>query len=160
MAVQDKYVNSDLAAGRFASPYNQSGFVEGVINQAVDVAVADDDGSIYRLGRIRSSDVPARSQIACQAITNGTDYDLGVYKAGVGGAVVSKDVFMNGQTMASASITINGLSALTGANFGKQLWEILGLTSDPQIEYDLVLTANTVGSAAGRINVIYEPLTI
>jgi hypothetical protein len=34
---------------------------------------------------------------------------------------------------------------------GKTFWELGGVAADPQVEYDVAVTANTVGSAAGTI---------
>jgi hypothetical protein len=34
----------------------------------------------------------------------------------------------------------------------KRLWERLGLSVDPQVDYDLALTGDTVGTGAGTIS--------
>lgn len=123
------------------------------------VAAADDDTSVYRLCRVKSSWVPFEITVATTAITGGTDYDLGVYRISTGattGAVVDRDILMDGQTMATASTTLNGMGIVAAGDRGKAIWELLGLTADPQLEYDLALTANTVGTAAGTIAVSYS----
>lgn len=153
MAVELKYANSALTNFKYLDS-SKSGniFASG---QSVAVAAADDDGSVYGLAIVDSSWVPAQINIQTTAITGGTDYDLGLYEVGNGvpGAVVDKDVLMDGQTMASASQTLNGMSAVTADKRGQELWQLLGLSADPQKKYVLALTANTVGTAAGTINV-------
>jgi hypothetical protein len=143
MAVENKYVDSNLAAGTFADASYNGGirFVKGTF----EVAAADDDASIYRLARINSSEVLLRATLMCDAITGGTDYDLGLYEvttAAGSGAVVDKDLFMDGQTFASATKTIDGLNSTTLRDSGKS--------------YDIALTANTVGTAAGTITYFLE----
>ena len=78
------------------------------------------------------------------------------------GVVADKDIFADGLDPASGeAITapLNGLTNLGGAdpvgNVGKKLWELLGLTqaqSAAEGAYDLAITANTVGSAAGTVS--------
>ena len=118
------------------------------------VAAADDDGSTYLLIKdVPSSFVPVKAFIECDAITSGTDYDIGVYDSETG-AVVTKDLLVNGQTLATASKVLDGLSAVDLADLGalKSIAELLGLTpSTAKAKYDIVLTGNTVGSAAGDV---------
>lgn len=160
MAVEDKYVNTELASGVLADA-GYAGTTKVVI-QTFEVAAADDDGSVYRLARISDSDILLRATIMCDAITGGTDYDLGLYKTGVAGTVVDKDCFMDGQTFASATKTIDGLQTVAIENRVKEIWSLVsGVTSqtkDEGYEYDIALTANTVGSAAGTVTVILEIL--
>lgn len=121
----------------------------------VEVAAADDDGSVYRMVRLPSNARVISMTRFNDAITAGTVYDLGVYQtAANGGAVVDADVFATDADLSSASVVgvemryevadINGIE--------KRLWEVLGLTSDPQREYDIAFTGDTVGTAAGTIS--------
>lgn len=162
MAVENKYVNTSIAAGTFAdSTYNSQ---TKTIIQTFEVAAADDDGSIYRLARINSNEILLKATIMCDAITGGTDYDLGIYKpttvAG-SGAVVDKDIFMDGQTFASATKTIDGLQTVDIANRTLNVVDLLNIVNTTTLansnqEYDIALTANTVGTAAGTVTVILE----
>lgn len=121
------------------------------------VAAADDDGSTYLLAKsVPSSFKPVKAFIECDAITSGTDYDIGLYNS-VTGAEVDKDLLVDGQTLATASKVLDGLSNVDLANLGqlKSLAELLGLTpTTAKGEYDIVLTGNTVGSAAGDVRYI------
>jgi hypothetical protein len=126
-----------------------------VATGTVEVAAADDDASVFRLFRVRSSDKLLNIFIANDAITGMTDCDVGIYQtAERGGAVVTKDVFADGVTFASAldyRDLLNNDDAADIAEVDKLVWERLGLTSDPQLEYDVCITANTIGSGAGTL---------
>lgn len=157
MAVEDKYVNADTAAGKKAAAVYTNGVYEFTLIATEETAAADDDGSKYRLFKALPSNlIPVEISIVCDAITDGTDYDLGLYKTNLG-AVVDKDVLMDGQTLATALTRATGhqlgLGAVNAADIGKTLAELSGETN-PDAAYDIVLTANTVGSAAGTISVI------
>lgn len=125
----------------------------------VGVLAADDDGSTYLVAKsVPSSFRPVRCTVMTTAITGGTDYELGLYNSRTG-AVVSKGLFMTGQTLASASRTLDGLAAVSVADLGakKTIAELLSLTpTTAQASYDIVLTADTVGSAAGDVAIILE----
>jgi len=158
MAVQDKYVDDSLAAGKITAAVNAQGQALVTLIATEEIAAADDDASVYRFFKsVPSNYIPVEISILTDGITSGTDYDLGVYKVGVGGAVVEKDILMDGQTMASALTRATGhqlgLSAVDIANVNSTLAELSGQTY-PDASYDICLTANTVGSAAGTITII------
>jgi hypothetical protein len=123
----------------------------------VAVAAADDDTSVFRFFRVRSDIRIFSFKVFCDALTSGTDWDLGVYQtAANGGAVVEVDVFADAQSLATAITTGTEIRFHDTTNapiqdVDMQLWEVLGLSSDPGIEYDICLTANTIGSAAGDV---------
>jgi hypothetical protein len=121
------------------------------------VEVADDAsiGSIYRFFRVGSWMRPVSLTILCDAIT-GAAADVGLYRrAADGGAAVDADIFASAQSIATASKT--GIMCLfeSGsndvANVEKRIWELLGLTADPNLEYDLALTLTAGLSAAGTL---------
>ena len=161
MAVENKYVNSDLANDRLSDPQLNTG--GEVISSVVEfeVAAADDDGSIYRLvksipGTMRIKEV----EILNDAVTGGTDYDLGIYETlGDGGAVKVADVLADGVDMSSARAigsAENGLSNLTINDLDKTIYEHAGDAFASRLSsYDIALTANTVGTADGTIVVAF-----
>lgn len=157
MAVENKYVDSDLAALKKGEAITTVGANLFAYVATLEVAAADDDGSVYRLfANVPSNLVPLEITVATDGITGGTDYDLGIYKTTTSGAVIDKDVLMDGQTMASALTRATGhnlgLAAVNIADVRKTLAELSGQT-DPDLAYDIALTANTVGTAAGTISV-------
>lgn len=122
----------------------------------VEVAAADDDGSVFRMVRLPSNARVISITRFNDAITLGTAYEIGLHQtAANGGAVADADVFASAVDLSAASVVgveqryeaadINGIE--------KRLWELLGLTSDSQREYDLTFTGTTVGTSAGTISV-------
>jgi hypothetical protein len=161
MAVEDKYVDADLAAGKLAKGALSQGAETITVVATVEIAAGDDDDSVYRLFKsVPSTYVPVEITIATDGITGGTDYDLGLYEVGVGKDVVDADILMDGQTMASALTRATGhqlgLQTVDIANIGKTLGElaVIGAASEAIESYDIALTANTVGTAAGTISVL------
>lgn len=158
-------VNTKSAAisSRDATPMTlaPAHLVRGVVYQAVgsvEKAGSDSNTSVFRMARLRSSDRVSTVHILNDAITGGTSYDVGLYRtASDGGAVVDADIFASAVDLSSANQT-SGLDVTfeaTATNIDKiekRLWELLGLSADPQIEYDLALTANTAGAGAGTIS--------
>lgn len=156
MAVVDKYTDANLVAGKITSAINNIGTKTTTIVGTVAVAAADDDTSVYRvLPNIPSSLVPIMISVHNTAVAAGTDYDLGLYKV-TGGAVVDKDILADGLDMSSARTiaTLNnaGMTTIDIAD-GNQDLATLGAETNPEASYDICLTANTVGSAAGTIRV-------
>jgi len=116
------------------------------------IAAADADGDSYVMARLPSNAVIKEIKVLCDAITGGTDFDLGVnYPPNKGGTVIDADCLMDGQTLATASKVLDGFAAPAIENRYKELWEIAGLTADPCHNLDIVLTGNTVGTAAGDV---------
>lgn len=131
----------------------------------VPVAAADDDTSKYVVGVVTANERPKDINVFCDEITAGTDYDIGLYRIdsdGGLGAVVDKDLFADGLNLATAQDRLFGLGAPAIENLGKTVRELLVAASitaninDPQ--YYVVVTANTVGSAAGDITVRYDAI--
>lgn len=156
MAVQDKYTDSNVAAQK-----KTHSFLTGVGNKIfyaagqASIAAADDDGSVYRILKdVPANYVPVRIAITNTAITNGTDYDIGIYDRDLG-AVKERDIFLDGASMASARTVrtdVTSLTAAVEADFGKSVGELSTATT-VALAYDIALTANTVGTVAGTVTV-------
>jgi hypothetical protein len=160
MAVENKFANSLLGTGALTD--SSKGGNTKLLSQSAAIAAADDDGSKYGLFLVKSNDAPISCDVQCTAITGGTDYELGLYDYnmdGIVGAVVSKGLLMTGQTMATASLALNGMSNVAASARGQKFWQLLGLSADPQKTYVVALTGDTVGTAAGTINVDLSILT-
>lgn len=157
MGVQNHFTNNGVNIGEKLTPGEGLSDIQRLIGRTAILA-ADDDTSTYLLGSLSSSFRPFNMTVMCDAITGGTDYDLGLYNP-VTGLVVDKDLFMDGQTLASASRVLNGMSAIAIENIGKTIAELLSLNPSTALPYyDLVLTANTAGTAAGDVVVIADGL--
>lgn len=164
MAVEDKYVNA-LYVGSIASKMlpaiNATGCELSFIRETVSVLAADSDNSKYRVFKGLSPNIiPVEILVANTAITAGTSYDLGLYQTDLG-VVADADCFAAAMDMSAAALlpiagtAKNGMAAVSLSNYNKRLWEHAGVTDvkNRPGAYDLVLTANTVGTVDGTITV-------
>ncbi len=160
MAVQNYMTNYNTTPGRGEKLEQGRGASELIsFSGTATVAAADDDGSTFLLIKdVPSSFKPSRAYIETTAITSGTDYDVGLYDVRTG-AEVDKDILVDGQTLATASKVLDGLSNVALADLAllKSLAELLALTpTTAKAAYDIVLTANTIGSAAGTVRYLLQ----
>lgn len=136
--------------------------------ESFEVAAADSDGDTYTLFPVSLDARVDDLLIFNDAITGGTDYDIGFYKITDNdlGAAIDADKLMDGQTMASArsvftSVLGLGTSAMDlGTEVGEKIWELCGYASidaareaNPTNQVYVVITANTVGSATASLTV-------
>lgn len=141
--------------------YSESKYTKGnvyKITENVAIEVADADGDTFTVGVITSGAIIQRgsSDMSCTAITAGTDFDLGIHEIDLGatnwvGDAVDADLFTDGDDLSSAADGIDPYQSIAAGDMGKPLWELLGLSADPKKNYLVVLTGNTVGSAAGNV---------
>lgn len=123
----------------------------------MNVNNTDSIGSTYRLCRISSDSIVIGATLFNGAVT-GAAADVGLYQTVAnGGAVVDADFFAAAQSIATASAGVNILGGNTAtygpANRAKRIWEVLGLTADPQREYDVVLTLTAAATATAPAGV-------
>jgi len=119
----------------------------------VEAVNGDSIGSTYRFFRVGSWMRPVHLTLFCDAITSGAG-DLGLYRAASdGGAVVSQALFASAQSIATAIILGTNIRFEQDdiANVEKRIWELLGLTADPNLEYDVTLTLTAAAAASGTI---------
>lgn len=130
----------------------------------VEMASGDTDASVYRFVRVRSTDSIKSIKLYHDSITGASDIDCGLYTIG-SGAVVDADLYADGFTIAvllpaiphvlaeTPYLELRFGDATTAAinDINNTVWEDLGLSTDPGLEYDLCLTGNTVGSTGGTM---------
>lgn len=159
MAVEDKYVDADIVAAERPVGAFSRGQRPITMIATVEIAAADSDGSVYRFFKNVSAHlIPTDIRIFNDAITGGTDYDLGLYKTD-GGAVIDKDCFLDGGDLSAAHASGSGLSGLSIVDVANLLRALYEYTSETigaikTSGYDICLTANTVGSAAGTVTIV------
>lgn len=127
------------------------------------MGASDSNNSVYRFFKIPSNALITDIRVMNDANTSGTSYKCGLLLPNGGSTVVSGSdaIFIPaGTTMASARNVWTSLyfPAIAGnsaavANVTKRVWELLGLSSDPDAVYDLAVTAVTAGSAGGNLAV-------
>lgn len=154
MAIENKYVNEERQSGQIQGDSLTTGGGRATpLIASEEIAAADDDGSVYRFFSVPSNAVTFPDlAISHDSITGGTDYDVGFYyPREKGGAVISKDCLADGLTLASAAKNASAFGKVDVANYGKPNWVIAGLSADPGGVFDIALTGNTVGTAAGTV---------
>lgn len=129
--------------------------------------------SVYRVGKVRSSDFYHQLRIVTTADAGTTTVvDVGLYRTGTAtapGALVDQDFFASSLSLKDGAIVTTG-SGVNAAdqtfeagvagglitNAEKRIWECLGLTSDPGLEYEVVLTLTGAcdGTATALVQVI------
>jgi hypothetical protein len=110
-------------------------------------------GSTYRMFQIPSNAIISSLKLWCDALSTSVILDIGVYRTtGDGGAVVSANLFANDVDCSSAVAgTEQRYNALNIDTVGKQLWDLLGLSADPSVAYDIVITTGATMTAGGTI---------
>lgn len=143
---------------------NESGSVVRAVNGLVTLTSGDTQNttyaagaSVYRVGKIRSADFYDQLRIVTTAdMGTTTVVDVGLYNLGTTaapGTVVDQDFFASSLSLKDNAIvtTGSGVNAAdqtfeAGAagglitNAGKRVWECLGLSVDPGVEYEVALT--------------------
>jgi hypothetical protein len=148
--------NADAVPAVLNNPRIDGGF-ERVKVSTADVTNLDSIGSTYRLFRVPSNAVMTDLRVYCPAITTAAT-DIGLYRtAKDGGAVVDADLFTSAQVLTSAlagTDVLHESGVFSLANSGKELWDALGLTSDPSVFYDVTMTLTAAAGSTGVVKVI------
>lgn len=125
----------------------------------ISIASADAaNGDIYRVATLPVDAVITNVKIKTTALTSAIDNDLGFYKT-QNGSVVDADILADGQTLASASKSLDGLKDVSVANTGKTIFDLYkavnsaGTALDGEKYVDVALTINTAPTANGNISV-------
>jgi hypothetical protein len=100
---------------------------------------------------------PVNLAIYCDALGAGCAGDVGLYRtAADGGAVVDADFFASAVAIATAvngtDITYEAASAMDISKIEQRIWEVLGLTVDPNLEYDVAVTLTAATVAGGTLS--------
>ena len=73
------------------------------------------------------------------------------------GAVVSVALFATSISAASAVVNVDErYNNLATSTMGQRIWQLLGLTTDPLLYYDLTFTSTTAATAAGTLSCQYS----
>lgn len=164
MAVENKYVNDKVQAGKVDEAQYVNGQDIVAMVETEELAAGDSNASVYRFFKgLNPNLIPIRIDVyGDAAITDANDCDLGFYKStkdGVLGAVISKDVLADALDIAgisSAVTPLNGLNNVDIANRKKKIYELCGHTVKNYVQgYDLALTANTgVTTTGGTVTIV------
>jgi len=148
--------NADATPVVLNSPRVDGAF-EHVKVATAAITSGDSVDSTYRMFRVPSNAVVTDLRIYAPDIGTTTIADIGLYAAD-GGAVVDANFFADALSLKDGAL--NGVDVLheaavfTIANSGKELWDALGLTSDPSVSYDVALTLTGAADATGTVKLI------
>lgn len=151
--------NADAVPAVLNSPRVDGGY-ERVEIATIAITSGDNTASTYRMFRLPSNAVVSDLRIYSPDIGTTTISDIGLYRtAKDGGAVVDANFFADALSLKDGAL--NGVDVLhegggffTIANSGKELWDALGLTSDPSVFYDVALTLTADADATGTVKLI------
>ena len=118
-------------------------------------------GTIHRLFEIPSNAVISRVFFSAPDIGTTTAADIGLYRTtNDGAAVVDADFFASAQALNAGpydNVDITRESAvITPANRFQPVWQILGLTADPNVKYDVALTMTGASDGTGSVDVTVQ----
>lgn len=126
------------------------------------VANGDSIASVYRFTRIKSNDLVSKVLLDNATLGAACTMDIGLYQtSGNGGAVVDAGFFASAIDMNAANRALDVTresGVITVANMEKRVWQLLGLSADPQREYDVAGTLVAAAAAAGSVCVQVEVL--
>jgi hypothetical protein len=139
---------TSLDAGTPINPTVHHGRVRSAV-AVVESDAADANNDVYRFVRVHSSWALRHIYLRWDQIANGTDFNIGLWDtAENGGAVVNENLFGDAVTLASAAskVPVDQLFENQDINkLGTQVWQMLGLTADPNRFYDVALIGIAIG---------------
>lgn len=165
MAVE--HLKSTPVTNRDASPrvLNNPGVAGGAVLRALGVVTntaASSVGSTQRYCSVPSNALVKRVTYASAANGATGQVDIGLYQtAANGGAVVDADLFASALDPGGGAIAPTDVTHESGQyTFAESLlplWQVLGLTRDPGVEYDVVATVSEIlaDAAASKVEVEY-----
>jgi hypothetical protein len=123
-------------------------------------AAGGDAGSTYDFCSVPSNARCVRLWFQCDDLGTGLTMNVGLYQTTAnGGAVVDQDFFASALDVATAAVALTEITFERGAalidEIEKPLWERLGLSADPQRDYDIV-GVSASAAATGTAMVICE----
>lgn len=158
MATVTKY--SAAITNRDASPkvISNARITKGMVFETIGTAessAADDVNSKYILCSIPSNARVSRVMLTCDDLGSTGTADIGLYQTTAnGGAVADADFFASAQALTTALLQSDVMlesGVIDEAEMEQPVWQLLGLSADPKIDYDVVLTATQAIELAGTI---------
>lgn len=125
-----------------------------IVTDFVTVGTGDLATSTYRLGRVFSADIVTSMKLFNVAQSGFTSASVGLYQTAVnGGLVLAAACYALNISLASGTTTGTELAfaVRTLDKSQQKVWADGALTADSLRQYDIVLTANTIGTAGGLV---------
>lgn len=154
---------SAAITNRDATPkvLNNAGATGDTLKQVTGLATivnGDSVASKFIFFSVPSNAYVRSLKVTCPDIGTTTAGDVGLYRTTQdGGAVVDVDFWASAVSLSGGALSKSEIIGESGAagglltNFEKRIWETLGLTSDPNLVYDVVLTLTGAADAGGAV---------
>lgn len=132
---------------------------------SVEAAAAQAANDVLRFFRISSSERLVDLLLQNDTAATAGNIHIGLHRTTAdGGAVVDADFFATAVAITTGRVVPTSiLFEATGANIDKwhkRIWELLGLTTDPMIVYDLTATVSTLFNAGAAMTIAIEAHTV
>lgn len=157
MAVEDKYVDASIVAGKNTNPAFSQGAQLMAAVATFETAAADDNDSVYRVFKGVPGDlIVLQLKAACDAVTGMSDVNVGLWETNLG-PVVSENCFADAVDLSSAvafGSEKDLLISLGVEKIQKRIYEVGGhtiITRKPS--YDIALKAVAAASTIGTVSV-------
>ncbi len=160
MAVKTYYGRSrkDPSSISLADPVQAEGRSVNLSSGPVTFGNGDSIASKVYLGKVGSGwIIDPSSTVYHEALGAGCLAKIGFEKDGsseINGA--DKSAVLGNALDVSAAGTKSGVAAIATANLGQKVWEWLGFTRDPGVEFDIVLSLTAATAAAGSVSAFYR----
>ena len=157
--VNSTWITNAVATPAVATNSNKSTGRVFSAKSAATVSATQTSGDIVRVVRVPSNArIDAVLLTTADATTAGA-VDIGVYQtAANGGAVVDADLFASALALTGGPFVRSDQTWESGqytyAESCLPLWEVLGLATDPNREYDIAATVTTTGDGMGTVFVL------
>lgn len=150
--------NRDASPQLLNDPGSSGGFVRQLFATILSVT-GDSATSIYRFFQIPSNAVISSLLLWAADQGAGAVMDIGIWQTTAnGGVAVTDNLFANNIDMhTTPPVKVEErFNALALNTAGQQLWQLLGLSADPAINYDLGMVVDVAVAAGGSIVLLCE----
>jgi len=157
--VNSTWITNAVATPKVFTDANKSAGIAKVAKSAATVSATQASGDTIRMVRVPSNARIDAVLLTTADATTAGNVDIGIYQTEEnGGAVVDSDLFASALALTGGPFVRSDQTFESGeytyAESAKPLWEVLGLTSDPGREYDVVLKVTTTGDGMGTVVVL------
>lgn len=136
---------------------NNPGAVAGMLRGFAATVLAvtgDSTGSVYRMAQVPSDAVLHSLVLSSDDLGTTTTVNVGIYDTTAnGGAAVSATLFASAFVVNAGAVSkvdmLNNTLSLNTAE--QQLWQLLGLSSDPKKNYDICITIQGACDGGGNL---------
>ena len=150
-------INRDAAPSVANNSSVEGGRLQEVVGTLESVS-GDSIASKYILAQVPSNARISELLVYSDDIGTTTIADFGIYRNTLdGSAVVDADFFASAVSLKDGALNGVDITHESGVNgvedIEKPLWEALGLSSDPNVIYDIVATLTAASDAAGTLSI-------